>query len=52
MEVPTAKNIKTLDLNYEDQKISITLSYLSKIKISINCLNKKQIFEKEFYMMK
>ena len=48
MEAPTAKNIKTIDFNYEEQKISITLSYLSKIKISLNCLNKKQIFENEF----
>ena len=48
MEAPTAKNLKKMDFNYEDQKISITLSYLSKIKISLNCLNKKQIFENEF----
>ena len=48
MEAPTAKNFKKIDFNYEDQKISITLSYLSKIKISLNCLNKRQIFENEF----
>ena len=49
MEAPTVTSSqKKIKFKYEDQEISITLSYLSKIKINLNIINKRKTFENDF----
>ena len=50
MEAPTVKDIqqKTIDLKIDNQKYRFTLSYGTNLKITIDCLDKKQTYEDEF----
>ena len=50
MEAPCAMNIpqKKLDFKFGNEKFCITLTYLTKLKISINCLERKKVYENEF----
>ena len=50
MEAPTIKDIqqKTIDLKIDNQKYRLTLSYGINLKITIECLDKKQSYENEF----
>ena len=50
METLSVKDIqqKTIDLKIDIQKYRFTLSYGTNLKITIDCLDKKQSYENEF----
>ena len=50
MEALSVKDIqqKTIDLKIDIQKYRFTLSYGTNLKITIDCLDKKQSYENEF----
>ena len=50
MEAPTVNNVqaKKIDISSNNHNYSVNLSYLSNLKISINCIDERKIYENEF----
>ena len=50
MEAPTVNNVqvKTIDISSNNHNYSVNLSFLSNLKISINCIDERKKYENEF----